>query len=1238
MSAQIDKIEKLHKLLDEEYKKQQEQKKIMDNKYKKLMKKHKEIEYTPITLKNTGYQVKRIYHLADIHIRKSSRADEYREVFDNLHTLLKQDKNEKSLIVICGDIMHEKCTYTPQSLNLLFDFMEKLTDISDVLIILGNHDGSTLNKNTVDGLKFLLDKVSIKKNNIFCPLYSGVYIYENLVFGISSVMDKKIVTANQVRIKNKIKIALYHGQVSGSSFQNGYSFMTDCIHKSNFDGYEYTLLGDTHKFQFIDNNRRICYPSSLIQQNHGEDIFNHGMVRWDLNRGKGTLIRVKNNYGYMTIYIDNNKIEGRIENGVLINLPANLPPNLRLRVKYKDTTIEQCKILIKDIPRISLEFDQIITNKEETVDLDNIKDMILDIGYQNKQIAEYCKERSKSKEIIEGVQKLNGIMNGRITVNDHKENKNWKLKKLVFENMLAYGPDNTIDFEKMKGVINVDGENFDGKSSLFDIILYCLYEKCSREVSGKWIMNNKNNNFKCELYLQIGNNSYRIKRYASSKKKFTNIQTLRVSVSIEKQEGNTYRDISGVSKIETNKKIIDLVGDYDDILLTNIMLQESKETNFINYQKADRIDFLIKHSSLHIFDKLHNESKISLKKLKQELYATNKGLEKYNSSYNDKIKDYKVEISQLTEEKNNLTKRQKTIKSDLSNLFKLGGKGINIIKMDDDYKQTCDRINKLQEEQTDLVTTKDKLDQQNIQELKDNYKTYVSEKEYEKKKLEEDNIKKEYEKSNKKYNEPIIRKAIDKLDIKINKINKIIEDEEGKKFEFIPIPREKEIEEKYNELIELRKEIKKLEEDERIQNKELQSLKKVVDEYKNYKYDPKCKFCVKNKHTIRSEDAKKKYKILENKHTKLQDQIFEKELNFDKLKNFEKLYNNLEESKEHNINLHKKKKESEEVLEKNREMLEFYNSQLHTKKEKINKIEKNKDIDKEINSNNSKIEELEKEIEERGKLMEDYKTMKNKMKNVNTRLPIIKFELDSLIEKKNTLEIDLKRYKNVRNVAEKINTNEDELEKITNKLDRIRQRLIELNCSLANLNEKMNEKRELEKNKKEFELAISVYEEYKLIMSRTGIRFKLIEKLLREIEMETNKILGSIVPFNIRLERVENIQSNSEKTKEIIIYKDSDGIYQPIGNGSTSEGYLTALAIRLVLLKILDRPRPNFMFIDEGFSCLDSTNQEKIGVIFNLINKLNDFSLVVTHHDNIKSLCNNSIKIEKNNGLSKIVF
>jgi len=49
------------------------------------------------------------YHISDIHIRNDQRYDEYNEVFDNLFLELRNDINEKnneSLIVITGDILH----------------------------------------------------------------------------------------------------------------------------------------------------------------------------------------------------------------------------------------------------------------------------------------------------------------------------------------------------------------------------------------------------------------------------------------------------------------------------------------------------------------------------------------------------------------------------------------------------------------------------------------------------------------------------------------------------------------------------------------------------------------------------------------------------------------------------------------------------------------------------------------------------------------------------------------------------------------------------------------------------------------------------------------------------------------------------------------------------------------------------------------------------------------------------
>ena len=50
--------------------------------------------------------IKKIYHIADVHIRNLKRHKEYREVFSHLYDYISNTKTEDSIIVLCGDIVH----------------------------------------------------------------------------------------------------------------------------------------------------------------------------------------------------------------------------------------------------------------------------------------------------------------------------------------------------------------------------------------------------------------------------------------------------------------------------------------------------------------------------------------------------------------------------------------------------------------------------------------------------------------------------------------------------------------------------------------------------------------------------------------------------------------------------------------------------------------------------------------------------------------------------------------------------------------------------------------------------------------------------------------------------------------------------------------------------------------------------------------------------------------------------
>lgn len=259
-------------------------------------------------LNNDNNTIKTIYHMADIHIQSTS-VDEYKQVFDNLFNELNKDKNKhESLIVICGDILHEKCRYDTSTIKLFYYFMDNLANLMPVIAIGGNHDGSIFNNNKEDGLDCIINHVT-SKHEIHYLSQSGVYIYNNLAFGISSLYDGGFTPASKIPKNNKIKIALFHGSVAGCVLDNNFIISKYDKKVDDFKGYHYVLLGDTHSYQYLDTNKTICYPSSLIQQNHGEDLYNHGYVKWDLVKKTSQFCRVRNEYGYVTFNITNGKIE-----------------------------------------------------------------------------------------------------------------------------------------------------------------------------------------------------------------------------------------------------------------------------------------------------------------------------------------------------------------------------------------------------------------------------------------------------------------------------------------------------------------------------------------------------------------------------------------------------------------------------------------------------------------------------------------------------------------------------------------------------------------------------------------------------------------------------------------------------------------------------------------------------------------------------------------------------------------
>jgi DNA repair exonuclease SbcCD ATPase subunit/DNA repair exonuclease SbcCD nuclease subunit len=312
--------------------------------------------------------IKNIIHISDIHIRigdiEKSRYDEYAGVFNNLYntlSVLPTIQNNTAAIVITGDFFETKNRAESPGIKLFNMLISLLSSLAPVYIIQGNHDYRQDQVDSPDMLSSLL--YGNHNPNIYYLAESGCYIAGDLGFSLISVKDTLRAgdTSGQIDVlpefpmlfppNIKTKIALFHGTVIHSTLQN-YTRSPTGYPLEWFKHFDLTLLGDVHLQQIhnvnSDNNncyhwdnttnkKPWAYSGSLIQQNFGESIFDHGFLLWNLENSTVIPYHIKNIYGMIHLKFNKNEewnafYKTWIPINELLQNP-NIPETLLIKIK-----------------------------------------------------------------------------------------------------------------------------------------------------------------------------------------------------------------------------------------------------------------------------------------------------------------------------------------------------------------------------------------------------------------------------------------------------------------------------------------------------------------------------------------------------------------------------------------------------------------------------------------------------------------------------------------------------------------------------------------------------------------------------------------------------------------------------------------------------------------------------------------------------------------------------------------
>lgn len=265
-------------------------------------------------------------------------------------------------------------------------------------------------------------------------------------------------------------------------------------------------------------------------------------------------------------------------------------------------------------------------------------------------------------------------------------------------------------------------------------------------------------------------------------------------------------------------------------------------------------------------------------------------------------------------------------------------------------------------------------------------------------------------------------------------------------------------------------------------------------------------------------------------------------------------------------------------------------------KKEFDEYEKNKLIKEKyelsLESNQFKITKLE------DNLKKYYEIQDKISENDKLETLIIKAGL-----KLDELEVEKGKYKT------SLNNNDFEIKTLENK--------IESNISLL--------KKIEEESKKE-----KIYKLYLEIFGKNGISKSIMRTMMPIINSELQRLLQDSSHFKLE------IRINDKNEVEFIMIDNETQIEKLMVSGSGYERTIASLALRAVLSKICSLPKANIIVFDEVFGKISNDNLEMVSEFFTKIKEYFEKIFVITHNPLVSNWADNTIKIIKEENISKI--
>ena len=179
--------------------------------------------------------------------------------------------------------------------------------------------------------------------------------------------------------------------------------------------------------------------------------------------------------------------------------------------------------------------------------------------------------------------------------------------------------------------------------------------------------------------------------------------------------------------------------------------------------------------------------------------------------------------------------------------------------------------------------------------------------------------------------------------------------------------------------------------------------------------------------------------------------------------------------------------------------------------------------------------------------------------------------------------------------------------------------------------EKISNNKKLIVKIKEEEEKEKIYKIYLEAYGKNGVSKIIMKTMMPLINSELQRLMEDSCYFKLE------IRINDKNEVEFMMVDNSTGIEKLMVSGSGYEKTIASLALRSVLSKICSLSKPNVIIFDEVFGKISNDNLDMVYEFFVKIKDYFEKIFVITHSPLVSQWADSTVKITKENNISKVL-